>query len=104
MAITWGLRPCRCDGALDRIAAAVIRRLFLAAICRFPVAVIRWSSQGETTPETTPQTGSEVAHFSVLEVVQFSMSVDPQTRQLHDHGLGIASITQLCRCSDICSK
>jgi hypothetical protein len=36
----------------------------------------RRRSQGETTPETTPQTGSEVAHFSVSEVVQFWMSVD----------------------------
>ena len=36
----------------------------------------RRRSQGETTPETTPQTGSGVAHFSVSEVVQFSMSVD----------------------------
>jgi hypothetical protein len=33
-------------------------------------------SQGGTSPETTPQTGSGVAHFSVSEVVQFSMSVD----------------------------
>jgi hypothetical protein len=33
-------------------------------------------SQGETTPETTPQTGSGVAHFSVSEVAQFWMSVD----------------------------
>jgi hypothetical protein len=36
----------------------------------------RRRSQGETTPETTPQTGSEVAHFPVSEVVQFWMSVD----------------------------
>ena len=38
----------------------------------------RRRSQGGTTPETTPQTGSGVAHFSVSEVVQFSMSVDIQ--------------------------
>jgi hypothetical protein len=42
----------------------------------------RRRSQGETTPETTPQTGSEVAHFSVSEVVQFSMSVDKETNQI----------------------
>jgi len=36
----------------------------------------RRRSQGGTTPETTPQTGSEVAQFSVSEVAQFSMSVD----------------------------
>ena len=36
----------------------------------------RQRSQGGTSPETTPQTGSGVAHFSVSEVVQFSMSVD----------------------------
>jgi hypothetical protein len=36
----------------------------------------RRRSQGGTTPETTPQTGSGVAHFSVSEVVQFWMSVD----------------------------
>ncbi len=36
----------------------------------------RRRSQGGTNPETTPQTGSGVAHFSVSEVVQFSMSVD----------------------------
>ena len=36
----------------------------------------RRRSQGGTSPETTPQTGSGVAHFSVSEVVQFSMSVD----------------------------
>ena len=34
----------------------------------------RRRSQGGTSPETTPQTGSGVAHFSVSEVVQFSMS------------------------------
>ncbi len=37
-------------------------------------------SQGGTSPETTPQTGSGVAHFSVSEVVQFSMSVDKGMR------------------------
>ena len=36
----------------------------------------RRPSQGGTSPETTPQTRSGVAHFSVSEVVQFSMSVD----------------------------
>ncbi len=36
----------------------------------------RRPSQGGTSPETTPQTGSGVAHFSVSEVVQFLMSVD----------------------------
>ena len=36
----------------------------------------RRRSQGGTTPETRPQTGSGVAHFSVSEVAQFSMSVD----------------------------
>jgi len=36
----------------------------------------RWRSQGGTSPGTTPQTGSGVTHFSVSEVVQFSMSVD----------------------------
>jgi hypothetical protein len=36
----------------------------------------RRRSQGGTSPETTPQTGSGVAHFSVSEVVQFSLSVD----------------------------
>jgi hypothetical protein len=36
----------------------------------------RRRSQGGTSPETTPQTASEVAHFSVSEVVQFWMSVD----------------------------
>jgi hypothetical protein len=36
----------------------------------------RRRSQGGTSPETTPQTRSGVAHFSVSEVVQFSMSVD----------------------------
>lgn len=36
----------------------------------------RRRSQGGTSPETTPQTGLGVAHFSVSEVVQFSMSVD----------------------------
>jgi predicted nucleic acid-binding protein len=36
----------------------------------------RRRSQGGTSPETTPQTGSGVANFSVSEVVQFSMSVD----------------------------
>jgi hypothetical protein len=36
----------------------------------------RRRSQGGTTPETTPQTGSGVAQFSVSEVAQFSMSVD----------------------------
>ena len=36
----------------------------------------RRRSQGGTSPETTPQTGSGVAHFSVSEVFQFSMSVD----------------------------
>ena len=34
----------------------------------------RRPSEGGTSPETTPQTGSGVAHFSVSEVVQFSMS------------------------------
>jgi hypothetical protein len=38
----------------------------------------RRRSQGGTSPETTPQTGSGVAHFSVSEVVQFSMSVDTE--------------------------
>jgi hypothetical protein len=38
----------------------------------------RRRSQGGTTPETTPQTGSGVAQFSVSEVAQFSMSVDTQ--------------------------
>ncbi len=36
----------------------------------------RRRSQGGTTPETTPETGSGVAQFSVSEVAQFSMSVD----------------------------
>jgi len=36
----------------------------------------RRRSQGGTTPETRPQTGSGVAHFSVSEVAQFSMSLD----------------------------
>ena len=36
----------------------------------------RQLSQGGTTPETTPETGSGVAQFSVSEVAQFSMSVD----------------------------
>jgi hypothetical protein len=36
----------------------------------------RRRTQGGTSPETTHQTGSGVAHFSVSEVVQFSMSVD----------------------------
>ena len=40
----------------------------------------RRRSQGGTSPETTPQTGSGVAHFSVSEVVQFSMSVDNDLR------------------------
>ena len=39
----------------------------------------RRRSQGGTTPETTPQTGSGVAQFSVSDVAQFSMSLD--TRQ-----------------------
>ena len=38
----------------------------------------RRRSQGGTSPETTPQTGSGVAHFSMSEVVQFWMSVDRQ--------------------------
>jgi len=42
----------------------------------------RRRSQGGTSPETTPQTGSGVAHFSVSEVVQFSMSVDKQQQEL----------------------
>jgi hypothetical protein len=42
----------------------------------------RRRSQGGTSPETTPQTGSGVAHFSVSEVVQFSMSVDTFFRLL----------------------
>jgi len=41
----------------------------------------RRPSQGGTSQETTPQTGSGVAHFSVSEVVQFSMSVDKGNRQ-----------------------
>jgi hypothetical protein len=41
----------------------------------------RRRSQGGTSPETTPQTGSGVVHFSVSEVVQFSMSVDIGTAQ-----------------------
>jgi hypothetical protein len=36
----------------------------------------RRRSQGGTTPETTPETGSGVAQFSVSEVAQFSMSLD----------------------------
>ena len=40
----------------------------------------RRRSQGGTTPETTPQTGSGVAHFSVSEVAQFWMSVDKRRR------------------------
>ena len=36
----------------------------------------RRPGQGGTSPETTHQSGSGVAHFSVSEVVQFSMSVD----------------------------
>jgi hypothetical protein len=36
----------------------------------------RRRSQGGTTPETAPQTGSGVAQFSVSEVAQFSMSLD----------------------------
>jgi hypothetical protein len=36
----------------------------------------RRHSQGGTTPETTPQTGSGVAQFSVSDVAQFSMSLD----------------------------
>jgi hypothetical protein len=40
----------------------------------------RRRSQGGTSPETTPQTGSGVAQFSVSEVVQFSMSVDKRHR------------------------
>jgi site-specific recombinase XerD len=42
----------------------------------------RRPSQSGTSPETTPQTGSGVAHFSVSEVVQFSMSVDNQALRL----------------------
>jgi len=38
----------------------------------------RRRSQGGTTPETTPQTWSGVAQFSVSEVAQFSLSVDTQ--------------------------
>jgi hypothetical protein len=41
----------------------------------------RRPSQSGTSPETTPQTGSGVAHFSVSEVVQFSMSVDSLRRR-----------------------
>jgi len=44
----------------------------------------RRRSQGGTTPETTPQTGSGVAQFSVSEVAQFSMSVD-STQQERRH-------------------
>jgi hypothetical protein len=44
----------------------------------------RRRSQGGTSPETTPQTGSGVAHFSVSEVVQFSMSVDNDLAQEPD--------------------
>ena len=42
----------------------------------------RRPSQSGTSPETTPQTGSGVAHFSVSEVVQFSMSVDIMRNRL----------------------
>ena len=48
----------------------------------------RRRSQGGTSPETTPQTGLGVAHFSVSEVVQFSMSVDTIE--------GMAAITAAC--------
>ena len=47
----------------------------------------RRRSQGGTTPETTPQTGSGVAQFSVSEVAQFSMSVDTKR-----HGLATAAL------------
>jgi len=46
----------------------------------------RRRSQGGTSPETTPQTGSGVAQFSVSEVVQFSMSVDMPRECLGIHG------------------
>jgi hypothetical protein len=46
----------------------------------------RRRSQGGTNPETTPQTGSEVAHFSVSEVVQFWMSVDSTADHLSQQG------------------
>lgn len=39
----------------------------------------RRPSQGGTSPETTPQTGSGVAEFSVSGVAQFSMSVDTRS-------------------------
>jgi len=54
----------------------------------------RRRSQGGTTPETTPQTGSGVAQFSVSEVAQFSLSVDIPRRiilarlQKHWHNFG----------------
>jgi len=43
----------------------------------------RRRSQGGTSPETTPQTGSGVAHFSVSALAQYSMSVD-----IAEHGGG----------------
>jgi hypothetical protein len=48
----------------------------------------RQRSQGGTSPETTPQTRSGVAHFSVSEVVQFSMSVDTLEGPRHRAGGG----------------
>ena len=49
----------------------------------------RRRSQGGTTPETAPQTGSGVAQFSVSEVAQFSMSLDKG----HAHRLTSSGVT-----------
>ena len=65
MAITWGRRPRRWDGALDRIPAAAIRRLSPAAIRRLPAAAIRRPSPGGKAPPTSLRNGSELAQFSL---------------------------------------
>ena len=55
----------------------------------------RRRSQGGTSPETTPQTGSGVAHFSVSEVVQFSMSVDTPIMHFYFPNIATATLRKL---------
>jgi hypothetical protein len=52
----------------------------------------RRRSQGGTTPETTPQTDSGVAQFSVSEVAQFSMSLDTGAAKW---GLGMVRLVEV---------
>ena len=95
MAITWGRRPSRWDGVLNRIpAAASAGSLHQPSAC--PARVEQLRLRGSSLDRSWRGFRwrlTAVASGWVLAVV------DPQASQLHGQGLGIATDTPMWDCS-----